>query len=201
MEIDHVLPEKLKASESALKTVLTDFGLPSDFELNSFENWLPAHRRCNALKGENILRRTPLIQMWIDRAREKAQAAREACNKYANERKIEQAIGILSTGESRLPGDLLDAVIQHYATANAAPVIVRRQGEDESELRWMEGIPMQYVPPKEVRLGPHLTVIFDEAPKANPTGPFTYTIDRSAKEDLAVESKVLDLLRPESDKA
>jgi 5-methylcytosine-specific restriction endonuclease McrA len=78
MEVDHILPESLLNDQSALDAALTAFGLPLEFELNSFENWLPAHRRCNAEKREHIFRPTPIIQVWIDRAREKAEAAREA---------------------------------------------------------------------------------------------------------------------------
>jgi hypothetical protein len=176
MEVDHILPESLLKDQSALDAALTDFGLPSNFELNSFENWLPAHRHCNALKREDVFRPTPIIQLWIDRARKKAPAARDARDKSANTRKIEQAIGMLSTGENALPPDLLDSVIQHYASANSEPVIVIGQPVDKSKLDWTQGIPTQYVPPKEVQLGPHLTIIFDEAPKLSPTGPFTYRI-------------------------
>jgi hypothetical protein len=181
MEVDHILPESLLKDQSALDTALTAFGLPSEFELNSFENWLPAHRRCNAEKGEHIFRPTPIIQVWIDRARKKAEAAREARDTSANRRKIEQAIGSLCTGENALPDDLLDAVIQHYATANSVPSIVIGQTVDKSRLEWTQGMPTQYVPPKEVRLGPDLIVIFDDVPKPSPTGPFTYTIERSTE--------------------
>jgi hypothetical protein len=176
MEVDHILPESLLQDRSALKAALTDFGLPLDFELNSFENWLPAHGLCNTTKRQHVFRPTPIIQVWIDRARTKAEAARKTCDTCANERKIERAIGILCTGKNALPANLLDPVIQHYATANSEPKIVFGQTVDKSKLEWMQGIPTQYVPPTELRLGPGIVVIFDDEPKPSPTGPFTYTI-------------------------
>src|SRR5262249_14115538 len=91
MEVDHILPEFLK-DQSTLDKALTAFGLPSNFGLNSFENWLPAHRRCNGVKGNHVFRPTPIIQVWIDRAREKAPAARAARDESAKTSKIEKAI-------------------------------------------------------------------------------------------------------------
>jgi 5-methylcytosine-specific restriction endonuclease McrA len=176
MEVDHILPESLLRDRSALDAALTDFGLPSAFQLNSFENWLPAHRRCNAEKRERIFRPTPIIQMWIDHAREKADAARQARDAFVSDRKIERAIGVLSAGDKAAPKDMLDPLIQHYATANSS-VITVAQTVDETKLDWMQGIPTQYVPPKEVRLGPDLIVIFDDEPKPSPTGPFTYRVE------------------------
>jgi hypothetical protein len=183
MEVDHILPESLLKDQSALDAALTAFGLPSDFELNSFDNWLPAHRRCNAEKREHIFRPTPIIQVWIDRARKKAHAAREVRDAYVSDRKIEQAIRVLSTGDKAVPKEILDPIIQHYATANSESVIIAGPTVDKSKIGWMQGIPTQYVPPEEVRLGPNLIVIFDDVPKPSPMGPFTYTIDRSTEGD------------------
>src|SRR5262245_25606081 len=47
MEVDHILPESLFDAPAALQTALEAFGLSPKFELNSFENWLPSHPRCN----------------------------------------------------------------------------------------------------------------------------------------------------------
>src|SRR5262249_24472363 len=77
MEVDHVIPEQLIGDEQRLKHVLGEFGLPAEFDLNSFENWLPAHGSCNRQKGDQPFEATPLIQRWIARARDKAAKARE----------------------------------------------------------------------------------------------------------------------------
>ena len=85
MAVDHVLPEHLLDDETALKEALALFGLPSDFDLNSFENWLPAHGPCNNRKHDHVFRPTPLIQVCIDQARENADKAREICDASAKE--------------------------------------------------------------------------------------------------------------------
>ena len=38
MEIDHVIPEFLAADRARLDQVIADLGLPSDFDINSYEN-------------------------------------------------------------------------------------------------------------------------------------------------------------------
>jgi 5-methylcytosine-specific restriction endonuclease McrA len=179
MEVDHILPEYLEANESDLKKALRAFGLPSGFELHSFENWLPAHRRCNGLKRDHVFRPTPIVQVWIDRARGKAEAARKARDACVSDRKIEQAIGVLCAGDEAAPKEFLDPIIQHYATANSERVIISEQPVDESMLRWT--IPETgFIPPREVRLAPGITIIFDNVPQQNPSGPFTYKVDPSA---------------------
>jgi hypothetical protein len=175
MEVDHVLPERLLDDQAALAETLTTFGLPPNFDLNSFEDWLPAHRHCNLQKLNHVFRPTPLIQRWLDRARAKAGDARQLCNVSANERRIERAIGILAAGDKALPPELLDSIVQNYAVANSAPVIVGDQ--------------RGYVPPNEVRLGPNLMIIFDRDPRPDANGPFTYKIDASG---IGVDSPVLD---------
>jgi len=49
--VDHVLPEHLLQDERRLREVLDAYGLPATFEVNGFENWLPAHASCNQRKG------------------------------------------------------------------------------------------------------------------------------------------------------
>ena len=169
MEVDHVLPEKLLNDGAELARVLNEFGLPRDFNLNSFENWLPAHAHCNLQKLKHVFRPTPLIQRWLDRARERADHARELRDTSLSRRKIESAIGILATGNTALPQELLEEVIQFYATANSQPTVV--------------GDRTNYVPPDEMRVGPKLIVIFDDVPRPDANGPFTYVIETSPKKD------------------
>jgi 5-methylcytosine-specific restriction endonuclease McrA len=175
MEVDHVLPECLHDDQAALTEALIAFGLPQSFDLNSFENWLPAHRHCNLQKLNHVFRPTPLIQLWLDRARARADDARQKCNATATERQIERAIGILATGDTALPPGLLDRIVQNYATANSEPVIA--------------GDRREYVPPNEVRLEPNLTITFDRNPRPDANGPFTYKIEASG---ITVGSPVLE---------
>ena len=49
--IDHVLPESLLDDDERRETILAEYGLPATFDINSFQNWLPCHARCNQSKG------------------------------------------------------------------------------------------------------------------------------------------------------
>jgi hypothetical protein len=163
MAVDHVIPEYLIENEAKLKEVLLLFGLSSDFDLNSFENWLPAHNPCNRQKHDHIFRPTPFIQRYIDRARDKAPKAREIYNRTAKEKQISKAIGTLTTGETRLPEHLLYQIVQHYASSNSEQIQV------DTKI-------VGYVPPSEVRLAPDLTITFDPAQRPEANGPFIYSV-------------------------
>lgn len=49
--IDHQLPECLLYDDAKRETVLAEYGLPKDLNINGYENWLPCHHRCNRAKG------------------------------------------------------------------------------------------------------------------------------------------------------
>ena len=78
LEVDHVIPESLKNKADRLTEVLKLFACPPDFNVNSFENWLPACRPCNGKKLDMEWRPSPLIQMHLQRAAAKA-AMDELC--------------------------------------------------------------------------------------------------------------------------
>jgi hypothetical protein len=178
MAVDHILPQYLLENKAKLTKTLCRLGLPLDFDLNSFENWAPAHDVCNRRKHNHIFRPTPIIQVRIDSSRKKAAKAREICNASANDRKIAKAIGMLATGDTALPPDLLDRIVQHYACSNSkqmqtGPKIIAPTSKD---VIGFAVAAYRYVPPKEVRLAPSLRIIFhaDQRPEAN--GPFTYAV-------------------------
>ena len=54
------------------EAVFVDYGLPSDFNINGYENWLPCHSRCNQSKGERTSEFVPGIKAILDRLRAKA---------------------------------------------------------------------------------------------------------------------------------
>jgi hypothetical protein len=180
MAVDHVIPEYLIENEAMLKQVLSDYGLSPEFDLNSFENWLPAHGSCNRQKHDHIFRPTPLIQLWIDRARAKAAKAREICNTDATKRQIAKALGILATGKA--PPELLDPLVQHFASSNSEQIqvgtkIVAPPRGDLFGFIITEPV-YGYVPPSEMRLTSNLTIIFDRDQHPQANGPFVYTISK-----------------------
>lgn len=52
ISIDHFVPEHLTNDTDAVSRIITHYGLPEDFQINGFENWLPCHRHCNESKGK-----------------------------------------------------------------------------------------------------------------------------------------------------
>lgn len=93
-EVDHVIPERL-IGDAALVTVLAELGLPATFDINSFSNWMPAHRRCNREKSDAVFRPSPLIQLKLQSAVDRADRSEALHDEYLSDRKISRAINIL----------------------------------------------------------------------------------------------------------
>lgn len=100
MEVDHVVPESLEGTPK-LEEVVAELGLPGGFDLNSYENWMPAHRQCNGVKTGTVFKATPLIQLHIQKAEERAGKAREIEARFASDRSIDRAIHQLLAASER----------------------------------------------------------------------------------------------------
>lgn len=104
MHVDHVVPESLIDDSDRLSVVLSDLGLPADFSLNDFGNWLPSCGPCNLAKRELVFEPSPLIQIQLQRAREKANIARTASQRVVSDRQVSKAFVTLKAhkGEGKL---------------------------------------------------------------------------------------------------
>lgn len=51
MQIDHIVPENLIHNKSKYQTFIIESGLPDSFQINSYNNWVPSHSRCNNRKS------------------------------------------------------------------------------------------------------------------------------------------------------
>lgn len=91
MEVDHVIPETLLKDPTRLTTILANYGLPADFDLQSFANWLPACRPCNNQKRSRVFNATPLIQLQLQTAEEKAPKAAKLAVELVNTQKAARA--------------------------------------------------------------------------------------------------------------
>lgn len=81
MQVDHVIPESLARDPDRLAQVLESMGLPKDFDLNSYENLLPACASCNNLKSARSFGASPIFLAQLQRAKDGA----DACRMYATE--------------------------------------------------------------------------------------------------------------------
>jgi 5-methylcytosine-specific restriction endonuclease McrA len=106
MRIDHVLPRSLKGDPERLSMVLKEYGLPDDFKLDSFENWLPTCDPCNSLKYKDPFRLTPIIQRHIDRARAKAGEAKALADRIVTNQAISTAVNTLQRARDQRQLDL-----------------------------------------------------------------------------------------------
>ena len=77
MQVDHIVPESLVTRPEELAEALRSFGLPAAFDVNSYENWLPACGSCNNAKQSIVVRSSPIFQVHLERAARKANACRK----------------------------------------------------------------------------------------------------------------------------
>lgn len=95
MRIDHILPRSLRDDPERLSVVLKEYGLPDDFELDSFENWLPTCDPCNSAKYKEPFRATPIIQRYVDRARAKAAGTKALAEQIVTNQALSKALNIV----------------------------------------------------------------------------------------------------------
>ncbi|RYB04443.1 HNH endonuclease [Lichenibacterium ramalinae] len=141
MEVDHIIPASLVGT-ACLPGVLAAFGLPADFDLESYENWSPSCRGCNGTKGDAVFEPTPLIQVHLHRAAEKAPAARALEAKLIRKREIDLALNLLLSARET---SVLDIGEDAAARAVAGFHSSNRQPE--------------LAPAEPFRLAPWLTII------------------------------------------
>lgn len=95
MEVDHVIPETLLNTPDRLKAVIKALGRPHDFDVNSYDNWMPACSSCNGRKLATVFEASPLIQLILQRAAERADKAKTLEVKTVSKREITKALSVL----------------------------------------------------------------------------------------------------------
>lgn len=92
LEIDHVIPKFLKENPAELAEVKKQFGLQDAFDIDGFENLLPSCRKCNQRKGSKPWKPSPLIQMTLDNASDKAADVLRVIDKTLKTKNVEKAL-------------------------------------------------------------------------------------------------------------
>ena len=108
MRIDHVIPRSLKGDRERLSAVLKEYGLPGDFDLNSFENWLPTCDPCNSAKYKEPFRPTLIVQRYIDRARARAAETEALAKRVVRDQAISKALNTVEMAIDQGQLDLTD---------------------------------------------------------------------------------------------
>ncbi|TWB07199.1 hypothetical protein [Bradyrhizobium stylosanthis] len=116
MRVDHVLPRSLKDDSERLSTVLKDYGLADDFDLDSFENWLPTCDPCNSAKYKEPFRPTPIIQRYIERARAKAAETKALAERIVTNQAISKALNTIEMAidQAQFDPNILAPLIELY---------------------------------------------------------------------------------------
>lgn len=116
MRVDHVLPRSLKDDPERLSAILKDYGLPDDFNLDSFENWLPTCDPCNSAKYKDPFRPTPIIQRYIDRARAKAAETKALAERIVTNQAISKALNTIEMAidKAQFDPNALEPLVKLY---------------------------------------------------------------------------------------
>ncbi len=162
MEIDHVIPEFLAADRVRLDHVIADLGLPSNFDVNSYENWLPSCRKCNGQKRDMIFKPSLLLQRHLQVAAKKAAKARELEQEAVTKIALGRAINTICRAvegqtisqEALVP--LIEAIKQHN------PELVKGTWKIPSFPPGTLGMMIPVHVPAKLRLTPYHTVVMEE---------------------------------------
>lgn len=100
-QVDHVLPEQLENDPDRLEEVMAEFGIDDGFELNSFENWMPACVECNNNKRAAVFEPVPIFLRELGKPRNKADRAREIEAEVRTSRQIGRALAVLEGAQQK----------------------------------------------------------------------------------------------------
>lgn len=124
MEVDHVIPESLIGT-TELHAVLENLGLPTDFNVNSFANWLPACKPCNGKKSNHVFSSSLMFQNALENAAKKAPKAESFAADTVSQQKIANALNVFgrASEEERLD-DATVAILAVYMRRHRQPELV-----------------------------------------------------------------------------
>lgn len=158
MQVDHLIPEHLQSQPVRLAEVIKDLALPGDFELNSYENWLPSCGPCNNTKRNDVYRPSPLYLSLLSRAERKADDCRALELSWKTEKKIANALGYLEAAaeEDRLDYGLLQPLIASWVEAN--PKLLREMIEAAESTS--DKTTLSFIQTTTFAISPRLSVVF-----------------------------------------
>lgn len=122
MQVDHILPESLLAEPSKLVTTLAALGLPANFDLNSYENWLPACATCNNQKRARVFDPAPIVMVQLQKAKDGAAKCRILEDQAVRNVDVAKSLAYLERASDRdeLDHRELEPLIIAFAKADPA---------------------------------------------------------------------------------
>ncbi len=160
MEIDHIIPEVLIKTPELLADHLKLLGLPSEFDVNSYDNWLPACRSCNGKKKDNIYEAAPIHLACLKRARDGAAKCRAAEGRAVRNADVAKSLNYLERAAENEHWDYakLDALIMAYAKAQ--PDAFKALYERATDGRI--GLVVKIDTPASFPVAPNYTVLYSD---------------------------------------
>lgn len=162
MEIDHVIPESLASDRSRFEQVIAALGLPVDFDVNSYENWLPSCRRCNSQKSSLIFEPSLLLQRHLQVAAAKAEKAREVEREAVTRQALSRAINTIcrAVEGQTISKETLEPLIETIKQHN--PELVAGTWKLPSFPPGTMGMMIPVHVPAKLRLTPYHTVVMED---------------------------------------
>lgn len=96
MEVDHIIPEHLLDDPVRLAGVLEEFGLPADFQVNSYANWMPACRSCNSSKHATVFEAALIVKVQLQRGQGKAAECQMMAERAISNAALSKAINLVA---------------------------------------------------------------------------------------------------------
>jgi 5-methylcytosine-specific restriction endonuclease McrA len=161
MHVDHVVPERLLNDGAVLRSVLEALGLPPNFAINDFSNWLPACLPCNLAKGSTPFDPAPIILIQFRRAKERAEKARALAESLQTDRAVDQAIVAVEAAADRHALDLrrLQPLLQIFVERHPEAMRAMLEQIERAKRGLSFSIPE---PVLELRLTPFARVVYSE---------------------------------------
>ena len=173
MHVDHVLPEHLLDDPERLKEVIDSFGLPEDFDLNSYENWLPSCGPCNLRKRGEVFEPVPLIKLQLQKAAEKAAKAKTFEEAAVHSATLTKSINTMCRANERtiLTLEHFEPIVASLKEHN--PELLEGVYEFvASQRKDVMGFAYQKFKPAEIPLTPFHKVLMEDEWKVIVTAPY-----------------------------
>lgn len=98
MQVDHLIPESILEKPDELDRIVKLYSLPTDFNINSYENWAPMCPTCNSKKSDTIMRSSEALLYRFEELAKKAMKARKIEARLNKEKELDQQmISLLDT--------------------------------------------------------------------------------------------------------
>jgi hypothetical protein len=122
VQIDHLIPLDVVASDEARKEIVSRYSLPADFDFSGLENLVPSCSRCNRLKSSQVFEPSPALILFISSVRLKAGLARHIANTFIADEKKEKLLAKVEAAVQR--GDITESDISELFAS--LPTLVRK---------------------------------------------------------------------------